>query len=464
MENKKILILGAGYTGLAAAIELNKSKVETHIVEKSDKAGGLSQTITLSDIKFELGPHIYFDKDTEVTAFWRDLVGDKFKSYERNNRIFYNGKFIKSPLSVWDTLFKLGPFSVISIIWSFIIAKISRKRPINSAEDWVKANFGNQLFERFFKVYNEKIWGIKSSKISPNWAGQRIKSSLTTMVVKSLKKEHEFIIKTFDFPDGGSESIYNAQLNILNKAENVHLKYNCVATKISPSGSGFIVDFSNGEKGIYFSNIISSIHLSDLSKTLVGFPEVALNTLNNAINKLMYRNLVLVNLVFNKNGVKNFKEHWIDIHDPSITALRVTNFGNYNFGLSNSEKSGVGLEYNCFETEAIWTMSDEKIIEIALADLNKMGLIQDKPIDFSVIKLAKAYPIYFNAFEKPTEAIFSELIKIKGLELAGRNSMYKWNNMHHSVKTGILAARNCLGSKNNLFEVKGMVSIGKDSD
>ena len=188
MENKKILILGAGYTGLAAAIELNKSKVETHIVEKSDKAGGLSQTITLSDIKFELGPHIYFDKDTEVTAFWRDLVGDKFKSYERNNRIFYNGKFIKSPLSVWDTLFKLGPFSVISIIWSFIIAKIFRKRPINSAEDWVKANFGNQLFERFFKVYNEKIWGIKSSEISPNWAGQRIKSSLRTMVVKSLKK------------------------------------------------------------------------------------------------------------------------------------------------------------------------------------------------------------------------------------------------------------------------------------
>lgn len=464
MKNKKVLVIGAGFAGLAAASELSKRGTEVILVEKSATAGGLSQTISLDGVKFELGPHIYFNKDEEVVQFWKELVGEKMKSYLRNNRIFYQGKYIHSPLNLWNALVKLGILKVINLVSSFVFAKL-KKHQIHSAEDWVKANFGKALFDSFFKVYNEKIWGIDCSQISPNWAGQRIKSSLITMVIKSLKKDKDFIIKTFDFPDGGSESIYQAQIEQLQQAGNVVIKFNCFPTKIKSTEQGFEANLSSGEENLEFSDVVSTIHLDDLCAILES-SQIDHEKLKEAIPKLLYRNLVLVNLVFPKDSVKNFKEHWIDVHDSSVLALRVTNFGNYEFGLSGGDKSGIGLEYNCFESEAIWKMSDKEILSLALADLVKMKLINEdlQPSNFSILKIPKSYPVYFRGYEQYTETIFKELKKVKGLHLAGRNSMYKWNNMHHSVKTGLLAARNILGGQHDLFEVKGMVAIGKDSD
>lgn len=177
MKKNNILIIGAGYCGLAAAIELAQNNVNVKIIESTEYAGGLSRTINFNGLKFELGPHIYFDKDNEVNDFWKKFAGNKFKSYIRNNRIFYNGKFIKSPLNPIDALIKLGAKKVTELLFSFAKAKILYKnKKINSAEDWVIYNFGEGLYQTFFKVYNEKIWGIPCSEISADWSGQRIKS------------------------------------------------------------------------------------------------------------------------------------------------------------------------------------------------------------------------------------------------------------------------------------------------
>ena len=122
---RNVLILGGGYCGLAAAVELVRNGVPVTIVEKTGSLGGLSQTVTLGGVKFELGPHIYFDKDKEVKEYWREVTGGKFSQYLRDNRIFYSGKYIKSPLSVPDTFMKLGPFAVSSIMLSFLAAMLS---------------------------------------------------------------------------------------------------------------------------------------------------------------------------------------------------------------------------------------------------------------------------------------------------------------------------------------------------
>jgi hypothetical protein len=87
---------------------------------------------------------------------------------------------------------------------------------------------------------------------------------------------------------------------------------------------------SNNFKNFNFTDIISTIHLSDLND-IIQSNLINKDTINDNINNLKYRNLIIVNFVFKKEDVQNFQEHWIDIHDSSIKALRVTNFGNYNF-------------------------------------------------------------------------------------------------------------------------------------
>ncbi len=456
-----VLIIGGGFCGMAAAHTLVQQWVKTTIVEASNELGGLSRTIHFEGSNFELGPHIYFDKDADVTAYWQALVGDKMKPYLRNNRLYYNGKFIKSPLNVWDCILKLGFIKITKVFISYFKAKLLKNKQLNNAEDWVISNFGKQLYLMFFKVYNEKIWGLKSSEIAPNWAGQRIKTSLFKMIFKSVARNKDFIIKTFDFPDGGSHSIIQAEQAFLQK-NNAEILTNTFVKKIEYNTHGFSVQLSDNSIR-QFTHVISTIHLSDLF-AILNYQNKQNELINTQLNALLYRNLVLVNLIFKTSEIATFKEHWIDIHDEDIQCLRVTNFGNYPTLNFTKEYTCIGLEYNCFSEDKIWNMSDADIINIAIQDLQKLKLSSQLPLKSGVEKLPKAYPVYYKNYQKNTILLFKELEKIPLLQASGRNGLYKWNNMHHSVKTGILAAKNILGEKHNLNEVKGMVTIGKDSD
>jgi protoporphyrinogen oxidase len=461
---KHVLIVGAGFAGLAAAMELNKAGVQTTLCEKQSIAGGLSQTMELAGIRFELGPHIYFDKDPDVTAFWHSLPGVVMSKHERKNRIFYNGKFIKSPLSIPDTLMKLGPFVVARILGSYAMRGFA-KREINSAQDWVRCNFGGELFKLFFRVYNEKIWGIPCSEMAADWAGQRIKTSLATMVVKSVSRDKDFIVKTFEFPVGGSKSIYQSQLEVLKKSPNHHFYFNEEPKQVRKSESGYDVEFRNSTLNQTFSHVIWTGHLDRLVEVLNDGRAPDFEQLKEATSKLRYRNLVLLNFVFRGVDVRNFQEHWIDVHDSNIKALRVTNFSNYNTDHA-ADNCGIGVEYNCWPEDEIWSSSDSEIQEFGLLELKKMRLagLQAQPLAFSAVRLSRAYPVYFKGYQKYIATVLDSLANFPNLITAGRNGLYKWNNMHHSVKTGILAARNVLGADHDLRAVKGMVSFGKDSD
>jgi len=462
-NKQHVLIVGAGYAGLAATVELDKLGVRTTLCERRSNAGGLSQTISLAGIDFELGPHIYFDKDQDVTAFWHSLPGVVMAKHERKNRIYYDGKFIKSPLSLVDTLFKLGPAVVVRILWSYAVRLFS-KTEIHSAEDWVRANFGHELFLRFFKVYNEKIWGIPSSEMSADWAGQRIKASLATMVLRSIIRDKNFIVKTFEFPTGGSRSIYEAQLSMLNSSPRHESYFNETPSLIQRTDNGYYVEFQN-HPAMSFSHIIWTGYLDELLDVLVDDAIADIDSLRVTAQDLRYRNLVLLNFVFDDEDLRSFQEHWIDVHDPDIMALRVTNFANYKTSRSHGV-SGVGIEYNCWPEDDIWQLSDDQLQELGMRELQAMSLIGKsvRPQAFSAVRLDRAYPVYFTGYRDKVARILESLNHLPNLITTGRNGLYKWNNMHHSVKTGILAARNVIGEQNDLTTVKGLVSIGKDVD
>lgn len=228
---------------------------------------------------------------------------------------------------------------------------------------------------------------------------------------------------------------------------------------------GYKVEFRNSKNECQFSHVIWTGHIDRLLEILPEEDDACLTILKNTASGLKYRNLILLNFVFASKDVTNFKEHWIDVHAANIQALRVTNFDNYNKA-SNGATCGVQLEYNCWQSDQIWTLSDNDIREIGLNEIKVMTLASPKcqPQAFSVVRLERAYPVYFKGYQERVQKLFDGLDAFPNLILTGRNGLYKWNNMHHSVKTGILAARNVLGEKNDLMALKGLVSFGKESD
>ena len=70
----KIIIIGAGPSGLTAGLELIKKGYSVTILEATDTIGGISQTIHHNDQRIDIGGHRFFSKDERVMQWWNDIL------------------------------------------------------------------------------------------------------------------------------------------------------------------------------------------------------------------------------------------------------------------------------------------------------------------------------------------------------------------------------------------------------
>ena len=173
---ESVVVIGAGPAGLTAAHRLSARGFQVTVVEKDPiYVGGISKTVKYNGFHFDIGGHRFFSKSQEVEDYWQEVLGDDFLDRPRKSRIFYNGQLFSYPLKPMDALTKLGVFQAVLCVLSYIRARI---RPIDQPqnfEEWITNQFGARLFRIFFKTYTEKVWGMKCTEISADWAAQRIK-------------------------------------------------------------------------------------------------------------------------------------------------------------------------------------------------------------------------------------------------------------------------------------------------
>jgi hypothetical protein len=82
------------------------------------------------------------------------------------------------------------------------------------------------------------------------------------------------------------------------------------------------------------------------------------------------------------------------------------------------------------------------ISSMALRDLI---LAFDPPPPDEVLRAAHAFPIYDHDYEQRVRTLRDYLAHFDDLQTIGRNGQYRYNNMDHSMLTGLYAARNVLG-------------------
>ena len=117
-------------------------------------------------------------------------------------------------------------------------------------------------------------------------------------------------------------------------------------------------------------------------------------------------------------------------------------------------KTSIGMEYFCNEGDEIWAMSDAKLTDMASRELSDLGLARiDDVMDSFVVRQLNAYPVYDDEYKKHLNVIRDFLRGIDNLQTIGRNGMHRYNNMDHSMHTGMLAAQNILGARHDLWEI-----------
>ncbi|MEG4067933.1 NAD(P)/FAD-dependent oxidoreductase [Microcoleus sp. Pol11C2] len=464
MKHYPVAIVGAGPAGLTAAYELVKQGIIPVVLEKGDKVGGIARTETYKGYRFDIGGHRFYTKVEAVQQLWQEVLGNEFIKVPRLSRIFYRGKFFNYPISAFNTLFNLGIIESTLIILSYLKVRIWPLTEEKTFEQWVINRFGERLYKTFFKTYTEKVWGIPCSEIQADWAAQRIKGlSLTTAIINALfgSNDTKTLIKEFDYPALGPGMMWEKFAeSVENKDGKVYLDTKVISFEREGNKIKSITAEQNGEVVQYSAdNFITSMPISALVARLKPQPP---EEVLHAARSLKYRDFLIVSLIVNRKDL--FPDNWIYIHSPEVKVGRIQNFKNWSAALvPDANKSCLGMEYFCSVGDEIWEMSDADLVELATRELVGLGLATTADVeDGVVIRQLKAYPVYDGEYRGHLQVLEGFFKGFENLQTIGRNGMHRYNNQDHSMLTGMLAVRNILGEKHDLWDVNTERSYYED--
>ncbi len=490
---KKAVVIGAGPAGLTAAVELLRQDkdISVTIVEGSDRIGGISQTVRYNGNRMDIGGHRFFSKSEEVMNWWSELMPvqgkDSFDDIklgrskplqkggpdpeaednvmlirERVSRIYYDKKFFDYPVSLKpETIKNMGFATTFKAGMSYLKSCVFKK-PETNLENFYINRFGKVLYSMFFEGYTEKLWGRHPREISADWGAQRVKGLSIIAVIKDMfrklfhiksGKVETSLIEQFWYPKYGPGQLWElaadkacemgAELLMEHRVKNIIVE----GKKIK----AVVCETPQGEKTIFGDVFISSMPVKDLVASIKG--EKVCDKIRKIAGGLPYRDFVTVGLLVNKLELRNktniktlgniVPDCWIYVQDKGVKLGRIQIFNNWSPYLVRDAENTVwiGLEYFCSEGDSFWNMSEKECVRFAVKELIRMGVIKKGAVlDSHRERVKKAYPAYFDTY-KHFDILVKFLDSHENLFCVGRNGQHRYNNMDHSMLTGICAAR-----------------------
>lgn len=454
-NDSPVVVVGAGPAGLSAALELAEQGRQVVVFEKTGKAGGIARTEEYKGYYFDIGGHRFFSKIGKVNDVWHEVLGQDFLTVPRMSRIYYKGCLFDYPLSLSNVLLNLGPIESLLILGSYIKALLFPHEAENTFEQWVSNRFGERLYRIFFKTYTEKVWGRPCDKILASWAEQRIKGlSLSAALSNALfgAQGGKSLISEFRYPVRGAGMMWDRFREAV-ESRGGRAVFNCPVVCLTHEG-GRILSIDCVENGEVVRHpvgaVISSLPISRLV-TLLD-PKAPAEVVA-ASAGLAYRAFIIVVLIVRKKEL--FPDQWMYIHSPDVRVGRIQNFKNWSADMvPEPETSSLGMEYFCDEGDEVWRMTDGQMAAMAAQELDRLGMARANEVeDAVVVRQPKAYPVYDEGYGQRVEVIREFLGAFENLQTVGRNGMHRYNNMDHSMYTGMLAARNVMGARHDLWNV-----------
>jgi UDP-galactopyranose mutase len=161
------LIVGAGFAGCVLAerlaSQLNKSVL---IVERRNHIGGNAYDCYDNEgiLVHRYGPHIFHTNSPEVFEYLSLFT--EWRPYQHRVLASIDGQLVPFPINL-DTINKLYGLNLTPFeLGGFFAARAELRKCIYTAEDVVVSKIGRELYEKFFRNYTRKQWGLDPSELS----------------------------------------------------------------------------------------------------------------------------------------------------------------------------------------------------------------------------------------------------------------------------------------------------------
>ncbi len=200
------LIVGAGFAGSVLAERLaNGSGKKVLICEKRSHIGGNAFDFYNDEgiLIHKYGPHIFHTNSKEVIDYLSNFT--EWRSYEHRVLASVDGKLVPIPINL-DTINELYGLNLTAFeVEEFFATKAEKCEHIKTSEDVVVSKVGRELYEKFFKNYTKKQWGLDPSQLD---------ASVTSRVPTRTNRDDRYFTDSYQMmPKYGYTKMFEKMLD-----------------------------------------------------------------------------------------------------------------------------------------------------------------------------------------------------------------------------------------------------------
>lgn len=445
MRDMKIAIIGAGITGLTAALELKKWGADVDLFEQHGYAGGAIKTIRKDEWLLEYGPNTLLVKDRKVADFlahlglWEDRV---IANEESSNRfIVKNGQLVKLPTSIAEAITTplFSASGKLSVLKEPFVSKTNDQD--ETVAQFVERRIGKEMLDYALNPFIAGIYANRPEKLSLRHTFPRM---------YELEQEYGSLIwGSFAGKNDNSDRIDRELVSFQNGLHQIveaitdrldEIYFNHEISKVRKSERGWFLKSKFGDKGPY-QKVILNIPLYKWNERLLPIEPGEVEE----IQKVDYPPLSVFHLGFKKDQVK----HPLDgfgflVPEKEQRHILGALFSSTLFpGRAPAESHLLTVFVGGGRQPEMAQKESQDLLKIVLDDLRGLIGTSDTPTFKEHVFWPNSIPAYHVGYDKVLGIFDSLETRYSGLHLAGnfRNGV----SVPDCIKNGIRLAEEIAG-------------------
>jgi UDP-galactopyranose mutase len=200
------LIVGAGFAGSVLAERIASQRGESVLlIDRRNHIGGNAYDCydDAGILVHRYGPHIFHTNARQIVDYLSQFT--EWRPYEHRVLAKVDGMLLPIPINL-DTVNRLYGLNLSSEELEEFFA--SRREPVDeikTSEDVVVSTIGRELYEKFFRGYTKKQWGVDPSELN---------KSVTSRVPTRTNRDDRYFTDTFQaMPLRGYTRMFERMVN-----------------------------------------------------------------------------------------------------------------------------------------------------------------------------------------------------------------------------------------------------------
>ena len=206
MATYDYLIVGAGFAGSVLAERLAQGSGQSVLIcdRRDHVAGNAYDHFDASGLLVhKYGPHIFHTNSAEIFDYLSRFT--TWRPYEHRVRASINGELFPVPINL-DTINQVYATTLKEPDVPEFLKRLAEPRdPLRTSEDVVVSQVGRRLYEKFFKGYTTKQWGVDPSELD---------AQVTARIPVRSNRDDRYFTDQFQYmPQHGYTQMFEKMLN-----------------------------------------------------------------------------------------------------------------------------------------------------------------------------------------------------------------------------------------------------------